>query len=329
MHTNLANTILNTTHRMAMPIGINAGLEITGVSVRQAVSSAQAQVEAVLALHEAFDTQFMLTAMDLSAEAEAFGCIIRMEEQEVPTVLGRLVTSSTEINQLLVPEAGAARTSIHLQAVHALAQQAGGIPVLGGVIGPFSLASRLFGVSEALLMSLTDPEVLEALVEKATQFLSAYVAAFKEQGAAGVIMAEPSAGLLSPRGLARFSSPFVKQIIQATRSEDFTLVLHNCGAKIAHLPKILEAEAEIYHFGAPMDLPAAIAQVDSSIILSGNLDPASIFLEGRPEEVQQQTRRLLEQTAAYGNFVISSGCDLPPHIPVENIAAFFEAVKHY
>ncbi len=263
MHTKLAKSILNAVPRMAMPIGINAGLEITGASVQQAVSSPQAQVEAVLALHEAFDTQFLLTAMDLSAEAEAFGCTIRMEEQEVPTVLERLVTGSDEINHLQVPPVGTARTTVHLQAVHSLAQQAGEIPVLGGVIGPFSLASRLFGVSEALLMSLTDPEVLEALINKATQFLIGYVAAFKEQGATGVIMAEPSAGLLSPRGLAQFSSPYVRQIIHATRSDDFTLVLHNCGAKFAHLPKILEGEQKCYPFlvCAPYGLASTIAQV--------------------------------------------------------------------
>ncbi|MBS7172993.1 uroporphyrinogen decarboxylase family protein [Blautia caecimuris] len=31
----------------------------------------------------------------------------------------------------------------------------------------------------------------------------------------------------------------------------------------------------------------------------------------------------------YPNFVISSGCDIPPAAPLENIQAFFDAVKEY
>ena len=79
-----------------MPIGVYAGLEITGASVKDAVTSADHQTEAVLALHERFNTQVMLTAMDLSAEAETFGCEVRMLDDEIPTVIGRLVTTGEE-----------------------------------------------------------------------------------------------------------------------------------------------------------------------------------------------------------------------------------------
>jgi hypothetical protein len=50
---------------MPMPIGVYAGLEITGATVRDAVTNASAQADAVLALHERFNTPVMLTAMDL------------------------------------------------------------------------------------------------------------------------------------------------------------------------------------------------------------------------------------------------------------------------
>ena len=42
--------VLNYPGRMAMPIGVYAGLEMTGASVRQAVSDPTAQSDAVLAL---------------------------------------------------------------------------------------------------------------------------------------------------------------------------------------------------------------------------------------------------------------------------------------
>ncbi len=49
----LVDLVLNTPGRLAMPIGVYAGLEMTGATVRQAVSDPIAQSEAVLALQRA------------------------------------------------------------------------------------------------------------------------------------------------------------------------------------------------------------------------------------------------------------------------------------
>ncbi|MEN6434215.1 MAG: hypothetical protein ABFD58_00205, partial [Anaerolineaceae bacterium] len=62
MKTKLSQLILDSPTRLAIPIGIYAGLEITGESVKNAVSDAKIQTEAILALHERFQTPVMLTA---------------------------------------------------------------------------------------------------------------------------------------------------------------------------------------------------------------------------------------------------------------------------
>lgn len=72
--THFLDSILAREQRLAVLIGVNAGLQITGGSLRQAVMDATAQTEAALAIHERYQTDVLLTAMDLSAEAEAFGC---------------------------------------------------------------------------------------------------------------------------------------------------------------------------------------------------------------------------------------------------------------
>jgi len=326
MPINFKEFILKSNERIAMPLGVYAGLDLTGASVLEAVSNVQAQTEAVMALHERFNSKVLLTAMDLSTEAEAFGCEIRLSKAEIPTIIGRKVTNNEEIDQLAVPEVGTRRTKVHLQTTSDLRRLNPNIPILGGVIGPFSLACRIFGVSESLELSISDPDVLTKLLDKTTHFLTEYVNAFRKSGADGVIMAEPAAGLLSPRGLEKFSSQYIKQIIEKTQINDFQIVLHNCGAKLVHLPKILESNASILHFGAPMDIIAALQQVESRIIISGNLDPASVFFSSSREKVQAQTSNLLNLTSGYKNFVISSGCDLPLHTPLENLEAFFNAV---
>ena len=328
--------------RLAMPIAVYPGLALTGASVRDVVTRPQAQVEAQAALHERYRTPFLLSAMDLSVEAEAFGCALHLADNEIPSVTGRLVTNLEEARKLAAPRSGDKRTAVYLEAVRQLCRRYADNLVLAGCIGPFSLAARLVGVSEALELTLTEPELMQAVLEKSTQFLVEYVRAFRAAGAEGIIMAEPAAGLLSPRGLATFSSAYIRQIAAAlkperrspTRREDarledsrFTIILHNCAAKLPHLPAILETGLKTFHFGAPMDIAAALGRAPSEVVLCGNLDPVGVFVQQTPEEVAGRTRGLLAATASYRNFVISSGCNVPPTAPLASLDAFFQTVS--
>ncbi|MGB7296365.1 MAG: uroporphyrinogen decarboxylase family protein, partial [Candidatus Aminicenantales bacterium] len=178
------------------------------------------------------------------------------------------------------------------------------------------------------------------LLERVTAFLVRYAVAFREAGAWGVVMAEPAAGLLSPGAVGRFSAPFVRRIVEAADTPDFSVILHNCGAKLIHLEKTLEAGAGIYHFGAPMDIVAALEKVGGRdagdfptggrrVILGGNLDPSAVFHSGSPETVARATQVLLEATKEYQNFIISSGCDIPSGTPLANLEAFYCAVADF
>jgi len=328
MPSTLVDLILNSPHTIPMTIGVYAGLELIKARVIDAVTSAQAQTEAILAMHAHLDTEILMTAMDLSVEAELFGCQIRLDEDEIPTVIGRKITSLEAIEGMSIPDPNSGRARVQLQTVENLVKMTDK-PVLGCMIGPFSLAGRLFGFSEVMELSITEPPMLERLLDQVSQFLAQYALAFRSLGAAGVVMAEPAAGLLSPRGLAQYSAKYIKRIGSQANQRHFSILYHNCVARLLHLEKILEAGLEIYHFSSPMDILAALSRVDDRTILSGNLDPASLFLSGSPETVSARTTELMAHTAEYRNFVIASGCDIPPHTPLANLEAFFQAVRSF
>ena len=42
-----------------------------------------------------------------------------------------------------------------------------------------------------------------------------------------------------------------------------------------------------------------------------------------------EVQALLEKMKGYDNFIPSSGCDLPARTPLENIQAFFDAVREW
>jgi len=310
--------------RPRLPILTFPGAALAGVSLRQMVTCAKEQTRAVAALHARYRLPVVLSAMDLSVEAEAFGCEIHVSDDEVPTVVGRRVTTPEAAEALAVPAVGTGRTPVYLETVTRLRRLAGAPKVLGGMIGPFSLAARIYGVSEMLALTMEDPALAHSLIRKATTFLTAYAGAFRAAGAHGAVMAEPTAGLLSPRALGEFSSAYVKEVVAAVDSPAFTLILHNCGAKLVHLAQVLATGARAFHFGAPMDLPAALSQVPADTLVCGNLDPSKVFVQSQPDEVRVATRNLLAAVAGPPNHVLSSGCDIPPKTPLANLDAFFE-----
>lgn len=321
--------VLASGKRVAMPIAVYPGTALTGARVLDVVTNPQAQFDASVALHRRYRTPVVLSAMDLSVEAEAFGCPIQMTEHEIPTAIGHLAATVAEAQSLAVPTPGDKRTNVYLETVVKLRQLPNQPFVLAECIGPFSLAGRLVGLSEACELTLTDPDLMHLLLEKSTEFLMAYAQAFKSAGADGLIMAEPAAGLLSPRGFLIFSSAYVKQIVAATDDDQFAVILHNCAAKLVHLPAALETGAKIFHFGAPMDIVRALAKVPADMVLCGNLDPVSVFLQSSPADVAARTAQLLTATRANCNFVISSGCDVPPATPLANLDAFYDAVARH
>ena len=72
-----------------------------------------------------------------------------------------------------------------------------------------------------------------------------------------------------------------------------------------------------------------ISKVPASTLVMGNVDPAGVLRMGTPEKVREVTLDLLGKCSKYPNFLLSSGCDIPPLTPWENIKAFFDAWGEY
>jgi len=113
--------------------------------------------------------------------------------------------------------------------------------------------------------------------------------------------------------------------LQLVGTDAFPIVLHNCGAQVQLLPGILETGIKSFHFGAPMSIRAALDEVPGNVVLCGNLDPSNVFVRSRAEDPRSRAAELLRDTANHRNFVLSSGCDLPPGTPMANLDAFYSA----
>ena len=314
-----------------MPILSFPSVSLLGVGVRELISDSTLQARGMQAVAENTPAAASVSFMDLSVEAECFGATVTVTDDEVPTVKEPILEDADGAESLAVPTVGSGRTGIYLDAIKKAKELITDRPVFAGMIGPFSLAARLFDLSEIMMNCYDDPDMVHLVLEKCTQFLIAYAKAYREAGADGIVMAEPVAGLLSPSLEEEFSAPYVKQIVDAVQNDDFIVIYHNCGDNVPKmLSSILSTGAAAYHFGNAVDMEKDILKkVPANVLVMGNVDPVGVLRMGTPESVREASTALLEKCSMYPNFVLSSGCDMPPKTPWENINAFFAAAKDF
>jgi len=315
--------------KKAMPVLSFPSISLMGISVVDLISDSEKQAMGMKLIADRCPTSASLSMMDLSVEAEAFGSQIKVSEGEVPTVVGKIVSSMEGAEALKVPEVGAGRTGLYIKAIEKALTLITDRPVFAGTIGPFSLAGRLMDMTEIMVNCQEEPEMVHETLRKTTEFITKYIKAYKEIGANGVVIAEPAAGLLSPRLIDEFSSKYVKEIVDAVQDENFIVIYHNCGNTIPLVNSIMSIGASGYHFGNAIKMAEMLKLVPSDTMVFGNVDPAGQFRNGTPESVREATLNIMKDCCQYKNFVISSGCDIPPLSSWDNIDAFFNAINEF
>jgi len=320
---------INNKKRIAIPIMTHPGIEMIGKKVKDAVQNGEVHAQAIKKLNEIYPVAAKTVIMDLTLEAEAFGCQIEFQENDMPHILGRLVSSAEDIENLKVPKLTAGRLPQYLKANKLTVESTKDKPVFAGVIGPFSLAGRLFDMSEIMMACYMEPDAITCLLKKCTSFILEYCKELKNIGCSGVVIAEPASGLLSNEDCQYFSSEYIKQIVDTVQDESFLVILHNCGNQGHCTEAMLYSGANAYHFGNAIDMVETLKFCPKDKLIMGNVDPVGVMKQMSPDEIKIYVSDLLNKTAFFDNFVLSTGCDLPPHIPSANISAFFDALKDF
>lgn len=329
---NWADEIITAKDRRNLPVLFFPCLKNIDMGVIESVQDGEKMAEAMAeVIREYPDTIAAITGMDLTVDSEAFGATVKFSKRQAPAVRNAVLKGKDDIYALEIPDTDAGRQKVVLDAVRRAGQNPiiGERPVFGGMLGPFSLAANLLEMSSALIMSRREPETMEILLDKTTEFLINRAMMFKKNGANGVFIAEPTAGLLSPADCDRLSSVYVKKIAEAVQDDSFFLILHNCGNVVNCVESMVSTGCKGLHFGNSVDMHEVTAQIPNDILVFGNIDPSADFFLGTPDTVYSKTMALLEKMADYPHFVLSSGCDLAPSVSNENIQAYYQACRDY
>ena len=316
-------------NKKAMPILSFPGIKLKNFTVKDIVTNSDKQAECIISVAKKLDTAACVAPMDLSIEAECFGCNVIITENEVPNISGNLIENIEQAQNLKVPDINSGRIRVYVETIKKLKKEIKDRPVFAGIIGSFSLAGRLVDVSEAMIYCFEDPDMMHIILEKCTDFLIEYAMEYKKAGADGIILSEPLAGLLSPDLAAEFSEKYVRKIVDSVQDDNFIVIYHNCGNTVIQIiSSILATGSAAYHFGNAINMCDILPLIPENTIAMGNIDPV-MFKNSSKEDIKKETENILKCCSKYSNFVISSGCDIPPEAKWENIDMFFDTIDKF
>jgi uroporphyrinogen decarboxylase len=203
--------------------------------------------------------------------------------------------------------------------------------------GTFDMACNIVGLERFLKWLVKKPKLAHHLIRTLADWnlagLPRQAGKLGKEGVLGFTGGPTSSNnLISPKQFEEFVLPTLKEGMDKLRSLGYrTTYVHICGEHNANLPlwsRIDFGDPGIIGVGREISLKTAAAYFPGDIIL-GNLEPA-IIQTGTPEQVYEATRQVVEEGKKLPNgFIFSSGCDLPPKSPVENVRMMTKAVNDF
>lgn len=103
--------------KKALPVLSFPAIQLMGITVNELISDSSLQAKGMKLIVERVEAAASVSLIDLSLEAECFGSTIRYSDDEVPTVIGSIVSTEEEAEALKIPEIGAGRTTIYIEAI--------------------------------------------------------------------------------------------------------------------------------------------------------------------------------------------------------------------
>ena len=335
-----------------LPI-LHSGLSpLFGVPLNAFFTSATTMAEVTINGYRTFGYDGVQLSLGVTGEAEALGARVDQPGDGAPILRQYLLPDPAHSPTLEALRSRAAQ--LEPDALGRMPETAGRLPlfydavartvdaigaeafVLATLRGPLLLASQLCGVEPLLISLVTQPDAVTQLLEFTTDLAYRLGVWLLGSGADGLMLGEAtcSPNFISPRLYRALVLPHHRQLVNKLKAAGWSTVgLHICGDVKPILEDVIDTGVTWIDIDHQVPVEAALAMAGDRIALRGNLDPSSIFRFGTPAEVDAATTALLATLrsgaggALPGRWFASSGCDIPPGTPAENIHAFVERIQ--
>ncbi len=245
-----------------------------------------------------------------------------------------------DLREFPFPDAGSARPANRLNAEvadwHARGLAVGGnLPHLGGEL--FESAWRLRGLQNFLLDMVERPEWADYLLDRLTALARRNAETLAAAGVDVLALDDdvgmPGTMFMSPALWRRFFKPRMAEIITAARvvKPDLRVLYHSEGYIEPILEDLIEIGVNALNPLQPehMDAQGVQQKCGSKLALWGTVGGQTTFSLGTPQQIHDEVRMRAE-TLGRAGLILCPAYDIDePDIPMQNIAAFLDAVHRY
>jgi uroporphyrinogen-III decarboxylase len=193
--------------------------------------------------------------------------------------------------------------------------------------GPLNIAAFLMGNTEFLMAIKTEPDRVEALLEKVTGFLVAWLRLQAEtiDTIEGIFLLDDIVGFLGDEDFRTFAKPYLEEAFSAFQAR--VRFFHNDAPGRVCAPHLPEMGVNLFNFACDHSLAEMKQWTRGQVALLGNIPPRDVLAAGTPDDVRDAVTTALEGVEDTTRLILSCGGGVPPGVPTENIEAFVEAAR--
>ena len=290
----------------------------------QAHENGEAMAKQALAAHQVLGFDAVRVPFCQTLEAEALGCILKPGGSDgIPgidppppyKIDGTPVLPDDFLSRGRIPEL--------LKAVGILKKEVGdAVPILGGIIGPFTIAGALLETVPLLKASFKTPQKIRPFLEVAESAGTALAQALINAGVDIIVCEDMTASpaLIAPHTYRDFELEYQKKQFDAI---SVPKILHICGNVDSIVEWMGQTGADILSIEPKSNGKLARAKCGPDIILMGGVDTVTTLYLKDTVTVKNEC----EKSIADGIQILAPGCTVAPGTPTENLVAMVEVAK--
>lgn len=260
-------------------------------------------------------------------EASAFGCVISWGNAvQLPVIQTHI--GFERLNELpLCDYLSKKPISAIIEAIKILKKtHRNEVPVIGKVIGPWTLAFNLFGTQKMLTALTLNIDFVRELTATLNEYILKFAEAQLDAGADIITVSDDATGdFLSLDGYRMIILPLHQKINDLIHAAGSFSIIHLNGGILDKLLCFVEAGFDAVNLDSYNPLPATKNLLGEDMLVCGGLNVPQVLLTGKKEDIINEVIYLIKNKID----ILAPDGMLLMGVPSENLKAVFSGIARY
>ena len=262
----------------------------------------------------------------MTVEVEGMGAEVDLGNTKFePRVVSYILDTVSDYENLEPLDVNVGRAKVSTDVISGLKCKEEGVPVIGNLSGPISVASSLMEPVVFYKELRRKKEDAHKYMEFVTEQIINFGKAQIEAGADVIAISDPSGTgeILGPKYFDEFVVKYMNQLIHGLRklNEEIPVIVHICGQMHRVYSELNKINADAFSFDAMVSIREVKKQMPNRVIM-GNISSFALQFSNE-KKIQTMTRNVLNS----GVDIVSPACGLGTQSSLENIQAILATVK--